>query len=260
MKKFLIDNFGYVISIIGLTVAITTAVIKIRSSYIQDKLNKERLKKLEREDQSRLIKPSSKDISKYSDQRKFDLDELKRSLFTTIGIIATVIALLYTIFGSPNAGFLGYRKDLQDATKKLVEQNQRIDSLENRIEYLQGKDYIFDQVNKYQFVFDVHFDFNKVVPIITDCETETIDSLVNVFKQNSQIKILVYGHADEPGTDDANLIISRLRAENVSNELIKRGIPKDVLEISYFGDRRPVIPTRNSNHFNRRVEVYIERS
>jgi OOP family OmpA-OmpF porin len=77
--------------------------------------------------------------------------------------------------------------------------------------------------------------------------------------------IVVGGHSDSAGGDQANLTASRKRAEAVAQWLREHGVPGGRIAIVAFGEQNPVAPNANpdgtSNEAgratNRRVEIRI---
>lgn len=79
-------------------------------------------------------------------------------------------------------------------------------------------------------------------------------------------RIVLGGHSDSDGSDEANETASRERAEAVRDFLIGEGVDEERIEIIAFGEQNPVepnaLPDGTSNEAgraaNRRVEVTIE--
>ena len=77
--------------------------------------------------------------------------------------------------------------------------------------------------------------------------------------------IMLAGHSDSAGSDQANLAASRRRAEAVAEWLVERDIPRERIEIIAFGEQNPVAPNAKSDGTpneqgrarNRRVEVTV---
>jgi OOP family OmpA-OmpF porin len=77
--------------------------------------------------------------------------------------------------------------------------------------------------------------------------------------------ITIWGHSDSSGSDAANLIASRRRAEATRNYLLKKGIAADRISVIALGEARPVAPNRNLDGSddpegrarNRRVEIKV---
>ena len=72
-------------------------------------------------------------------------------------------------------------------------------------------------------------------------------------------EILVIGHTDAVGNTQFNDQLSRRRAQHLRDDLVKRGIPAECIEISGRGKREPLIPTSAgvSEPRNRRVEINV---
>ena len=73
-------------------------------------------------------------------------------------------------------------------------------------------------------------------------------------------RIEVAGHADRSGTPQYNQALSRRRAETVAEELIKRGIARQELTITAFGETQPLVATADGvrEPQNRRVEIILK--
>jgi len=77
--------------------------------------------------------------------------------------------------------------------------------------------------------------------------------------------IILRGHSDSGGNDQANVRVSRARAEAVAAWLVERGVNDSRFEVIAFGEQNPVAPnalpdgTANEagRRQNRRVEVEI---
>ncbi|MEN7537487.1 OmpA family protein [Aurantiacibacter flavus] len=77
--------------------------------------------------------------------------------------------------------------------------------------------------------------------------------------------IVLAGHTDSVGNDQANLRASRSRAENVAAWLIERGIANERIKVIAFGEQNPLVPNAKSDgspdevgrRRNRRVELTI---
>ena len=73
-------------------------------------------------------------------------------------------------------------------------------------------------------------------------------------------QIEVSGYADRTGTAQYNLALSRRRADNVAAELVRLGVPKNVIAIQAFGDTHLLVPTGPGvrEPQNRRVEIVLK--
>jgi len=78
-------------------------------------------------------------------------------------------------------------------------------------------------------------------------------------------RLVVRGHSDAAGSDAANLLQSRRRAEAVRAYLVAHGVSAKRIEVIALGERRPVAPNAHRDgsddptgrQRNRRVEVEV---
>ena len=79
-------------------------------------------------------------------------------------------------------------------------------------------------------------------------------------------RIVLGGHSDSDGSDEANETASRERAEAVRDFLVENGVDEERIEIIAFGEQNPIepnalpdgSPNEEGRAANRRVEVTIE--
>jgi OmpA-OmpF porin, OOP family len=84
-----------------------------------------------------------------------------------------------------------------------------------------------------------------------------VDQLVADYREGRPTRLLVAGHADRSGPADYNLRLSERRARNVADRLVQGGIDPAALDVQWFGEERPRVPTDDEirEPENRRVEV-----
>ena len=75
--------------------------------------------------------------------------------------------------------------------------------------------------------------------------------------RNSNVAIVLEGHADERGSREYNLALGERRAKAVADYLAIQGISRARIEVVSFGGERPVALRSNSEDYalNRRVEL-----
>jgi outer membrane protein OmpA-like peptidoglycan-associated protein len=93
----------------------------------------------------------------------------------------------------------------------------------------------------------------------TDLEptaTAEIERIAAFLSANPNVEIGVAGYADSRGTKLQNMALAKVRAENVRQALIDRGVSAGRIKAVWFGDRSPVADnaTEDGRAFNRRVE------
>ena len=103
----------------------------------------------------------------------------------------------------------------------------------------------------------VYFDTNKYN--INSASQQSLNKLINVFKEYPDTNILVVGHTDSQGAEDYNMTLSKNRAYAVTNYLSNNGISSGRLTTNWFGETQPMHDnsTAEGRAKNRRVNVAI---
>ena len=94
---------------------------------------------------------------------------------------------------------------------------------------------------------------------LTAKSEETLEKVFGDLKERKVVDIVVVGHTDTVGSDQANDVLARQRAETIRSALINRGIaPRDIVATGR-GKRELLVPTADNvaEPRNRRVEVVI---
>ncbi|HVM88878.1 MAG TPA: OmpA family protein [Puia sp.] len=100
----------------------------------------------------------------------------------------------------------------------------------------------------------INFDVDK--SIIKPESMGTINMIVQVMKDNPDLKFEIDGHTDNSGATAHNLLLSQQRADAVKAQLISMGIDASRLTSKGFGDTKPISDNTSSEGKanNRRVE------
>lgn len=95
--------------------------------------------------------------------------------------------------------------------------------------------------------------------IIEESSKSSLNTLADKLKQKGEWNLLLSGHTDNVGDDDANMILSKNRAEAVKNYFISKGIDENRIKVNYFGETKPIADnsTSEGRQKNRRVEFVI---
>jgi OOP family OmpA-OmpF porin len=101
----------------------------------------------------------------------------------------------------------------------------------------------------------INFDTGKSV--IRDESGPVIDRIVEMMKENPDLRIRVEGHTDNVGSAASNKTLSEDRAKAVVNAIISLGISGDRLSHAGYGMDRPIADnsTEEGRAKNRRVEL-----
>lgn len=104
----------------------------------------------------------------------------------------------------------------------------------------------------------VLFDFERAR--VKSAARPVLSAIVSLYKQHPEwIKIRIEGHADQRGKEQYNQQLSEERAGNVRQDLIKLGIPAEIIESVGFGSTQPrdLRPEEDAYQRNRRVEFLV---
>ncbi len=104
---------------------------------------------------------------------------------------------------------------------------------------------------------NIFFDSGKS-ELKNESETELL-KLIKLLATNPSIKIEISGYTDNIGEESANLILSEMRAKNVMNYLISRGISNKRIVSKGYGSSQAVSTNDNEEgrQLNRRTEFKI---
>ena len=84
----------------------------------------------------------------------------------------------------------------------------------------------------------VFFATNETV--LTTASRETLRKQAAWLRKNSDINIVLEGHADERGTREYNLALGERRANSAKDYLMTYGISSDRISVLSYGKERPV--------------------
>jgi outer membrane protein OmpA-like peptidoglycan-associated protein len=94
---------------------------------------------------------------------------------------------------------------------------------------------------------------------LEDAARDDVLALAAILAPRTDLPVHVEGHTDSSGTDEANLVISRLRAQAVADALVEGGVGAGRVTTLGKGAALPVADndTREGRAENRRVEILI---
>lgn len=103
----------------------------------------------------------------------------------------------------------------------------------------------------------VYINFDTGKSIIRDDSRPIIDQIVQMMKDNPDLKIGVEGHTDNTGTPASNKTLSEARAKSVVSAIVSEGISADRLSPAGFGQDKPIAENskEEGRAKNRRVEL-----
>ena len=101
----------------------------------------------------------------------------------------------------------------------------------------------------------VYFDFDKST---FSSEFEAIlDAHAKYLSENSNVSVLIEGHADERGTPEYNIALGERRAKAVVKYLENMGVSSSQLSVVSYGEEKPMVKDRSESAFakNRRAVI-----
>lgn len=109
-----------------------------------------------------------------------------------------------------------------------------------------------------QNVYIVFFAWDKAD--ITPVAAEILDRVADEYAKGRAARLILAGHADRSGPEAYNERLSERRARAVAAYLAARGVPMDAMQLEWYGERRPRVPTPDGvrEPQNRRVEITLQ--
>jgi outer membrane protein OmpA-like peptidoglycan-associated protein len=86
-----------------------------------------------------------------------------------------------------------------------------------------------------------------------------LNRIADLMTTNAGMQVEITGHTDSSGDETYNRWLSQWRAQSVSNYIVGKGITKERISVTYFGEDKPVESneTAQGRSKNRRVEFKI---
>jgi OmpA-OmpF porin, OOP family len=86
-----------------------------------------------------------------------------------------------------------------------------------------------------------------------------LDRIVGLMNEKPTMQVEIAGHTDSIGPDEYNMKLSERRAKSVTNYLVEKGVAKERINTTFFGETKPIdtTNTKAGNAKNRRVEFKI---
>lgn len=102
-------------------------------------------------------------------------------------------------------------------------------------------------------------EFQTGSAIIKPSSYKLLDEIFESAVVAEGLKLGVYGHSDNSGSDEVNIPLSQKRADAVKNYMLKKGMKEARLEAKGYGSTKPVADnsTEAGKSKNRRVEIVL---
>ncbi|MCU0530821.1 MAG: OmpA family protein [Syntrophales bacterium] len=110
------------------------------------------------------------------------------------------------------------------------------------------------------FSFD-RLDFETGSATLKPTSAEQLKNIAEIMNAYPKVAVKIGGYTDNVGNADANLKLSRMRAENTRQELVKLGVDAKRLEAEGYGEKHPVADnaTEEGRQKNRRIDLRVTR-
>lgn len=107
------------------------------------------------------------------------------------------------------------------------------------------------------FLDPVHFESGETLSRSVD--TVKLEKVLALLKSDPSLELIIEGHTDSEGDNDANLSLSLKRARWVADWLIQKGIDGNRLRSRGYGESRPIMgnETAAGRAINRRIEFKV---
>jgi outer membrane protein OmpA-like peptidoglycan-associated protein len=104
--------------------------------------------------------------------------------------------------------------------------------------------------------FMLNFEFDSVE--LTPKSRKMLPEIIRAVHDHMPTEVTVAGYADEAGTPEHNLVLSAQRARVVA-ALLKKSVQDVPVEVQYFGDKHPLVPSHRGAREprNRRAEIFV---
>ena len=148
-----------------------------------------------------------------------------------------------------------------DSNAEIAQQQQREAEEAVRVQAAKRAAEIEEQerqaLDKLRSEHIIYFGFD--VSNVDDEFSEILNAHAKFLNANSNVKVIVEGHADERGTPEYNIALGERRAKSVVTYLENMGVSSSQLSVVSYGEEKPMVKDRSEEAFskNRRaVLVY----
>lgn len=101
----------------------------------------------------------------------------------------------------------------------------------------------------------IYFGFD--VSNVSDEFASVLDAHATFLNANTDVKVVVEGHADERGTPEYNIALGERRAKAVATYLENMGVSSSQLSVVSYGEEKPMIKDRSEEAFSKNRRAVI---
>jgi outer membrane protein OmpA-like peptidoglycan-associated protein len=146
--------------------------------------------------------------------------------------------------------------------EKAVDKSFLFSVISNHPELLQGKAIetkYAEQITEAVSSKSYKIEFETGSATIKPGSYKLLDEIFESAVVAEGLKLGVYGHTDNQGSDEVNIPLSQKRAESVKSYLLKKGLKQNQIEAKGYGAEKPIADnsTEAGRSKNRRVEIVL---
>ena len=163
---------------------------------------------------------------------KMNLSKILKNAFLVVvfGLIVTACATKKSV-----------KTTTESSTTTKAAETQKADPIEKLDALMQGDVYVgSDTVGELASGVPDRVFFATNETILTTASRETLRKQAAWLRQNSDVTVVVEGHADERGTREYNLALGERRANAAKDYLMTYGVSSDRIKVLSYGKERPV--------------------
>jgi OOP family OmpA-OmpF porin len=162
--------------------------------------------------------------------------------------------LMVKMYPALMPGFMPY--------EKAVDKSFLLSVISNHPELLEGKAIgtkYADQITEAVSSRSYHIEFETGSATISPSSYKMLDEIFESAVVAEGLKLGIYGHTDNSGSDVVNIPLSGKRAAAVQDYLVRKGLKEDRIEAKGLGAAKPVADnsTADGRSRNRRVEIVL---
>jgi OmpA-OmpF porin, OOP family len=162
--------------------------------------------------------------------------------------------LMVKMYPALMPGFMPY--------EKAVDKSFLLSVISNHPELLEGKaieTQYASQITETVSSRSYHIEFETGSATISPSSYKMLDEIFESAVVAEGLKLGIYGHTDNSGSDAVNIPLSGKRAAAVKDYLLRKGLKEDRIEAKGLGAAKPVADngTANGRSRNRRVEIVL---
>ena len=146
-----------------------------------------------------------------------------------------------------------------DTNAEMVQQQQQAAEEAVRVQAAKRaaeiKEQERQQLAKLRSEHIIYFGFD--VSTVSEEFEMVLNAHAEFLNANSEVKVLIEGHADERGTPEYNIALGERRAKAVVTYLENMGVSAEQLSVVSYGEEKPMVKDRSEDAFSKNRRAVI---